>query len=78
MTPPPLSLCVCVCVCVCVCFPPLLCAGPAIGATNGLMPLDVVEAGSPDTFIAWACSSDSVITPWIIRVHQWFEAKSSD
>jgi hypothetical protein len=43
--------------------------GPAIGATNGLMP--VAEDGDHDAFIAWACSSDSVVTPWVLRVRHW-------
>ena len=43
--------------------------GPAIGATNGLMP--VAEPGDHDAFIAWACSSDSVVTPWVVRVRHW-------
>ena len=43
--------------------------GFAIGATNGLM--RVAEGPDHDTFIAWACASDSVITPWVVRVRRW-------
>jgi hypothetical protein len=43
--------------------------GFAIGATNGLMRVN--ESSDHDTFIAWACASDSVITPWVIRVRRW-------
>ena len=38
-------------------------------ATNGLMP--VAEPGDHDAFIAYACSSDSVVTPWVLRVRHW-------
>ena len=43
--------------------------GLAIGATNGLMRVE--ESTTHDTFIAWACASDSVVTPWVIRVRRW-------
>jgi hypothetical protein len=43
--------------------------GFAIGATNGLMRVN--ESSDHDTFIAWACASDSVVTPWVIRVRRW-------
>ena len=43
--------------------------GFAIGATNGLMRVE--ESKDHDTFIAWACASDSVVTPWVLRVRRW-------
>jgi predicted GH43/DUF377 family glycosyl hydrolase len=43
--------------------------GFAIGATNGLMRVN--ESSDHDTFIAWACASDSVISPWVVRVRRW-------
>jgi predicted GH43/DUF377 family glycosyl hydrolase len=43
--------------------------GFAIGATNGLMRVN--ESPDHDTFLAWACASDSVITPWVLRVRRW-------
>ena len=43
--------------------------GFAIGETNGLM--QVEESKDHDTFIAWACASDSVVTPWVLRVRRW-------
>ena len=37
-----------------------------IGATNGLMPL------GNDTFVAWACASDSVVEAFVVRVTRWY------
>lgn len=38
---------------------------PMIGATNGLMPL------GNDSFVAWACASDSVVEAFVVRVSRW-------
>ena len=38
---------------------------PMIGATNGLMPI------GNDTFVAWACASDSVVEAFVVRVSVW-------
>jgi hypothetical protein len=38
---------------------------PMIGATNGLMPL------GNDSFVAWACASDSVVEAFVVHVSRW-------
>lgn len=60
---------------------------PMIGATNGLMPIDddpaataagagAAAGGAPppqqrDSFVAWACASDSLVEAFVVRITRW-------
>lgn len=43
---------------------------PMIGATNGLMPLE-----ENNSFIAWACASDSVVEAFKVTVSTWHDVR---